>query len=182
MTLIFVRTNTSSKSTTNNDHNVILQDITLSFCCFHVLCGNTLCGFHYLIFIVWFLQFCFHYLVGPTLFPIFGFHTKHLAACRLFLRSKTGTRCLASLALPSCVTRATANVRFRKIRKHFGCLKKGGRCVSFWRTNRAHYQYTSNTITTTITITTITITTITSTTNTAIIIASIITVRLMFLL
>ena len=146
-----------------------------------LLCGNTLCGFHYLVFIVWFLQFCFHYLVCPTLFPLFGFHTEQLAAFRLFLRSKTGTRCLASLALPACVTRATANVRVRKICKHLVFLKKGGRCVSFRRTNREHYQYTNNTTRPTTITTTITITTITSTTNTAII-ASIITVRLMPLL
>ena len=95
----------------------------ISFCCFHLLCGNTLCGFHYLVCIVWFLQFCFHYLVCPTSFPLFGFHTEQLAAFRLFLRNKSGTRCLASLALPSCVTRATANVRFRKIRKHLVFLK-----------------------------------------------------------
>ena len=111
-------------SNTGSVHNVILQDITISSCCFHLLCGNSLCGFHYFVFIVWFLQFCFHYLVCPTLFPLFGFHTEQLAAFRLFLRSKTGTRCLASLALPSCVTRATANVRFRKIRKHLVFLKK----------------------------------------------------------
>ena len=117
-------TNTSTNSTTSWVHNVILQDITISSCCFHLLCGNSLCGFHYFVFIVWFSQFCFHYLVCPTLFPLFGFHTEQLAAFRLFLRSKTGTRLLASLALPSCVTRATANVRFRKIRKHLVFLKK----------------------------------------------------------
>ena len=122
--MICCSTNTSTNSATSQGHNVILQHITISFSCFHLLCGNILCGFHYLVFIVWFLQFCFHYLVCPTLFPLFGFHTKHLAAFRVFLRSKTGTRCLASLALPLCVTRATANVRFRKIRKHLFFLKK----------------------------------------------------------
>ena len=116
---------------TSSIHNVIVQDITISFCCFQLLCSNTLCGFHYCVFIVWFLQFCFHYLVCHTLFPLFDFHTEQLAACRLFLRNKSGARCLASLALPSSVTRATTNVRFRKIRKHFVFLKKGGRCVSF---------------------------------------------------
>ena len=122
--MLFVSTITSIESNTGNDHNVILQDITISFCCFHLLCGNTLCGFHYFVFIVWFLQFCFHYLVCPTLFPLFGFHTEQLAAFRLFLRNKSGTRCLASLALPSSVTRATANVRFRQIRNHLVFLKK----------------------------------------------------------
>ena len=123
---MFCSTDTSTGCATGQDHNVILHHITISFGCFHLLCGNTLCGFHYLVFIVWFLQFCFHYLVCPTLFPLFGFHTEQLAAFRLFLKSKTGTRCLASLALPSCVTRATANVRFRKIRKHLVFLKKSG--------------------------------------------------------
>ena len=122
--MICCSTNTSTSCATSQDHNVILQHMTISFGCFHLLCGNTLCGFHYLVFIVWFLQFCFYYLVCPTLLPLFGFHTEQLAAFRLFLRSKTGTRCLASLALPSCVTRATANVRFRKIRKHLVFLKK----------------------------------------------------------
>jgi len=131
MTLIFLGTSTSTSCKTSTRHNVILQDITISFCCFQSFRGNSLCGFHYFVFIVWFSQFCFHYLVCPTLFPLFGFHTEQLAAFRLFLRSKTGTRCLASLALPSCVTRATANVRFRKIRKHLVFLKKGERCVSF---------------------------------------------------
>ena len=126
MTLIFLGTSTSTSCKTNTRHNVILQDITISFCCFQPFRGNSLCVFNYLVFIVWFSQFCFHYLVCPTLFPLFGFHTEQLAAFRLFLRSKTGTRCLDSLALPSCVTRATANVRFRKIRKHLVFLKKAG--------------------------------------------------------
>ena len=118
--MIFVSTNTSTMSTTNDDHNVIVQDITISFCCFQSFCSNTLCGVHYFVFIVWFLQLCVHYLVCPTLFPLFGFHSGQLAAFRLFLRNKSRARCLASLALPSSVTRATANVRFRKIRL---CLK-----------------------------------------------------------
>ena len=126
MTLIFWGTNTSTSCTTSTRHNVILQDITISSCCFHLLCGNSLCGFHYFVFIVWFSQFCFHYLVCPTLFPLFGFHTEQLAAFRLFLRNKSATRCLASLALPSSVTRATANVRFRTNRKRFVFLKTGG--------------------------------------------------------
>ena len=116
-------TSRSTNSNKSSAHNVIVQDITISFSCFQ-LCSNTLCGFHYVVFIIWFLLICVHYLVCPTLFPLFGFHAEQLAAFRLFSRNKSGTRCLASLALPSCVTRATANVRFRKIRKHFVFLKK----------------------------------------------------------
>ena len=105
---------------------MILQDTMISFCCFQLLCSNTLCGFHDFVFDTWFLQFWFHYLVCPTFFPLFGFHTEQLAALRLFSRNKSGTCCPAGLALPSCVTRATANVRFRQIRKHFGFSKKAG--------------------------------------------------------
>ena len=119
-------TNRSTYSNNSSAHTVILQDITISFCCFQLLRGNTLCGFHYFVFIGWCSQCCVHYLVCPTLFPLFGVHTEQLAAFRLFLRNKSRTRCLASLALPSCVTLATTNVRFRKIRKDLCFLKKTG--------------------------------------------------------
>jgi hypothetical protein len=78
----------------------------------------SLCCFHYVVFTI-----VFHNLVCPTLFPLFGFHTKQLAASRLFLRNKSGTRCLASLALPSSVTRATVNVRSENPQA-FGFSKK----------------------------------------------------------
>ena len=99
MTLWIANTGPSINSNTNSEHDVILQDITISFCCFQLLCSNTLRGVHYFVFIVWFSE-----LVCHTLFPLFGFHTEQLAAFRLLLRNKSGTRCLASLALPSCVT------------------------------------------------------------------------------
>ncbi len=105
------RTNPRINSNTNSVHNVILQDITISSCYFKLLCSNTLCGCHYFVFIIWCLQFSFHYLACRTLFPLFGFHTEQLAAFRLCLRNKSATHCLASLALPSSVTRATAKFK-----------------------------------------------------------------------
>ena len=118
------RTSRSTNFNIHSVHNVILQDITISFCCFQLLCSNTLCGFHSIVVIIWFYNLVFTILVCPTLFPLFGFHTEQLAAFRLFLKNKSGTRCLATLALPLSVTGVTANVRFRKIRKHFVFQKK----------------------------------------------------------
>ena len=73
--------------------------MAISVCCVQLFCSN-LVWFALFVFIVWFLQLCFHYLVCPTLFPLFGFHTEQVAAFRLFSRNKSRTRCLAILARP----------------------------------------------------------------------------------
>ena len=99
-------------------------DIMIVFCCFQLLYSNTLSWCLCFVFMILLLLFWIHYLVCPTLYLRLCFHSKKLPAFHLLLEYKSGALRLASVALPLCLTNASANVRFRKICKHFILFQK----------------------------------------------------------
>ena len=117
-------TSRSINTHVNDVVDVIILNIMISLCCFQLLHNNTLYVVHNLVSISCFVLFCVLYLVCPTLFPVFCFHSKQMPAFRRFLKNKSGALRLASLALPWSLTSASADVRFPQIRKHLILFQK----------------------------------------------------------